>query len=86
MLFPLYVMLKNKFMKYKFLIVIFILFFGKTFSQTTEKITFIDSQNYYYESIPKGNPVGIIFILPGGDKTAKRVKNSIFLDDLATAR
>lgn len=70
-------------MKLNFLLIIFCIFSTEVFAQTTEKITFADSQNYYYKSVPKENPVGIIFILPGGGETAERVKNSVYLDDLA---
>lgn len=70
-------------LKFKLLLLIFVLIITNVIAQTSEKITFPDSKNYYYQSIPKANPLGIIFILPGGGETADRVKNSVYLDDLA---
>lgn len=70
-------------MKSNLLLLIFVLIITNVFAQSSEKITFPDSKNYYYKSIPKANPRGIIFILPGGGETAERVKNSVYLDDLA---
>ena len=67
----------------RFLVSFFISFFAISFSQKPEKITFKDTENYYYKILPEGKPQGMIIILPGGGETPERVMNQIYLDELA---
>jgi len=73
-------------MKYKLLIIFFIAFFSNAFAQEAEKVTFKDSNNFYYRIVPEGKPQGMIVVLPGGGENAERVMNQIYLDELAYAK
>lgn len=73
-------------MKYKLLIILFIAFFSNAFAQEAEKVTFKDSNNFYYRIVPEGKPQGMIVVLPGGGENAERVMNQIYLDELAYAK
>lgn len=70
-------------MKLKFLIVFCISLFAQVFSQKPEKITFKDTENFYYKILPEGKPVGMIIVLPGGGETPEKVMDQIYLDELA---
>jgi len=70
-------------MTYRFFAVFFVLLFTKYFSQKPEKISFKDTENFYYKILPEGKPDGMIIILPGGGETPERVMNQIYMDELA---
>lgn len=73
-------------MTYRFLTVFFILSITKYFSQKPEKVSFKDTENFYYKILPEGKPEGMIIVLPGGGETPERVMNQIYLDELAYAK
>lgn len=72
-------------MTFKFFTVLFLILSIRILSQEPEKITFKDTPNFYYKIMPKGKPLGVIIVLPGGGETPERVMNQIYLDELAVA-
>lgn len=68
---------------YKISFILFIFLFTKMLSQDAEKVSFKDTENFYYKILPEGKPDGMIIILPGGGETPERVMNQIYLDELA---
>lgn len=73
-------------MNSKFFVLILLAFSVKIFAQEPEKVTFKDTPNFYYKIIPKGKPVGMIIVLPGGGESPERVMNQIYLDELAVQK
>ncbi|WP_394660548.1 hypothetical protein [uncultured Chryseobacterium sp.] len=73
-------------MTIKFFIFLFLTLSIRIFSQEPEKVTFKDTQNFYYKIMPEGKPAGLIMVLPGGGETPEKVMNQIYLDELAVAK
>ncbi|WP_295223021.1 hypothetical protein [uncultured Chryseobacterium sp.] len=64
-------------MTIKFFIFLFLTLSIRIFSQEPEKVTFKDTQNFYYKIVPEGKPAGLIMVLPGGGETPEKVMNQI---------